>query len=55
MPQAAPQVWYYCPEPAGYYPYVQNCTQAWVSVDPRTVAPPPGQWAGPTRAAGERW
>ncbi|MGE0486926.1 MAG: hypothetical protein AB7Q81_22440 [Gammaproteobacteria bacterium] len=42
-PQAAPRVWYYCPNPAGYYPYVQNCPQPWVSVDPSTVAPPPGQ------------
>ena len=43
-PQTAPQpaqVWYYCTAPAGYYPYVQDCTQPWVSVDPRTVAPPP--------------
>ncbi|MEX2482089.1 MAG: hypothetical protein WD928_14630 [Gammaproteobacteria bacterium] len=46
-PQPAPatasaNVWYYCTEPAGYYPYVQNCTRPWVSVDPSTVAPPPG-------------
>lgn len=40
-PQAAPRVWYYCTDPAGYYPYVQNCNQPWVSVDPSTVAPPP--------------
>ena len=33
-------VWYYCPTPAGYYPYVQSCSQQWVSVDPRSVAPP---------------
>ncbi len=39
-PQSAP-LWYYCPQPAGYYPYVQNCTQNWVGVDPKTVAPPP--------------
>ncbi len=38
-PQAAVQ-WHYCPAPAGYYPHVQNCTQAWVAVDPASVAPP---------------
>ena len=39
---AAPsaQVWYYCTDPAGYYPYVSNCAQPWVSVDPRTVQAP---------------
>ncbi|MGD9601224.1 MAG: hypothetical protein AB7O21_15850 [Gammaproteobacteria bacterium] len=43
-PQAqaqATQLWYYCPNPAGYYPHVPNCTQAWVPVDPRSVPPPP--------------
>ena len=40
---AASQTWYYCTDPAGYYPYVENCSQPWVSVDPRTVAPPPTQ------------
>lgn len=38
--QAAPTVWYYCTNPAGYYPHVPNCTVPWVQVDPRTVAPP---------------
>lgn len=37
----APRVWYYCTDPAGYYPYVPNCNQPWVSVDPSSVAPPP--------------
>ncbi len=37
---AAPQVTrYYCPNPAGYYPHVQSCSQAWIDVDPSTVAP----------------
>ena len=40
-PAPAPAtVWYYCPSPAGYYPYVQSCSQQWVSVDPRSVATP---------------
>jgi len=42
-PPAPASIWYYCPAPAGYYPYVQNCNSPWVNVDPRTVAPPPGQ------------
>ncbi|MET3132156.1 hypothetical protein AAKU55_002426 [Oxalobacteraceae bacterium GrIS 1.11] len=32
---AGPQ-WYYCSKPAGYYPYVKQCTTTW-----RVVAPPP--------------
>ncbi len=35
------QVWFYCTDPAGYYPHVQQCTQPWVSVDPRTVQAAP--------------
>ena len=35
----AAAVWYYCPNPGGYYPYVQSCAQPWVTVDPHTVAP----------------
>jgi hypothetical protein len=27
--------WYYCTNPAGYYPYVQNCTKAWMQVVPQ--------------------
>jgi hypothetical protein len=34
----APRVlWYYCNDPAGYYPYVQECNSPWVKVLP----PPP--------------
>jgi len=41
-PPAQPQaMWYYCPNPAGYYPYVPNCSQQWVAVDPRSVPPAP--------------
>ena len=39
-PAGGTVVWYYCPDPAGYYPYVQQCVQSWVSVDPATIAPP---------------
>jgi hypothetical protein len=36
--QAAPApayYWYYCTNPAGYYPYVQNCNDAWMAVVPQ--------------------
>ena len=39
----SPSAWYYCQNPAGYYPYVQSCSQPWVSVDPRSVSPPPAR------------
>ena len=36
--QREPYYWYYCPEPSGYYPYVQNCPRGWQQVVPS--APP---------------
>lgn len=33
---AAPQVWYWCAAPEGYYPYVEQCSVAWQTV----IAPP---------------
>ena len=36
QPPASPPVWYYCDNPAGYYPYVQQCPGGW-----RTVPPSP--------------
>ena len=27
--------WYYCTEPAGYYPYVRRCTVPWMTVVPQ--------------------
>ena len=42
QPQAqATQLWYYCPNPAGYYPHIASCSQQWVPVDPRSVPPAP--------------
>jgi hypothetical protein len=38
-PQAVPQqpsYWYYCTEPAGYYPYVNTCSRPWIAVQPAT-------------------
>ena len=34
------QIWYYCRDPMGYYPYVQNCSSDWQTV-PASVLPPP--------------
>jgi hypothetical protein len=34
--QGAPSnYWYYCTDPAGYFPYVQSCNKAWVPVVPQ--------------------
>jgi len=37
-PAAAPASWYWCDNPQGYYPYVQQCSSAW-----RPVAAQPQQ------------
>ena len=37
--QAAAPLWYYCPNPAGYYPHVPTCNQQWIPVDPSTLPP----------------
>jgi hypothetical protein len=34
QPQAAQQYWYYCQDPQGYYPYVQQCPRGWQPVSP---------------------
>jgi hypothetical protein len=31
-PPGAPPTWYYCADPAGYYPHVQRCTVPWQPV-----------------------
>ena len=37
--QSAPasNFWYYCAEPSGYFPYVQNCNKPWMPVIPQSV------------------
>jgi len=35
--QPAPPTWYYCANPQGYYPYIQQCPGGWQPVTP----PPP--------------
>ncbi len=44
---APPVLWYYCTNPAGYFPYVQNCTEPWIKVVPPapTGATPSGRVA----------
>jgi hypothetical protein len=34
QPQTAQQYWYYCQDPQGYYPYVQQCPRGWQPVSP---------------------
>jgi hypothetical protein len=31
--------WYYCQNPEGYYPYVQNCPGGWMKVVPQPAPP----------------
>jgi hypothetical protein len=50
-PEPAPNqasYWYYCTEPAGYYPYVQNCSRAWMQVVPQNT---PGMQVAPAPSA----
>jgi len=58
----APQMWYYCDNPAGYYPYVQTCSQPFRPVVPSVqqaapaapaapYGPPPGAAAPPAPVA----
>ena len=50
---APPQYFYYCSNPAGYYPYVASCLVPWtrVSGGPAVSAPPPGAALPPPGAA----
>jgi hypothetical protein len=38
-PRTPTSYWYYCTDPAGYYPYVQRCKVAWTPVVPQNVPP----------------
>jgi hypothetical protein len=41
QPEPSPQqpyYWYYCPNPAGYYPYIQVCPPGWMTVVPPMAA-----------------
>ena len=37
----APRYWYYCANPAGYFPYVPQCSTSWQAVVPQPQPPPP--------------
>ena len=39
--QQPTQYWYYCDNPAGYYPYVPSCPTPWRAVTPQPSAQPP--------------
>jgi len=40
-PSAETNYWYYCPDPAGYYPYVPQCRTDWEQVPATPYGPPP--------------
>ena len=39
-PSGSQAMWYYCAEPEGYYPYVQQCPGGWQIVSPPPPPPP---------------
>ena len=41
VPPAPTGYWYYCQEPAGYYPYVRECGKAWITVVPQSSTETP--------------
>jgi len=43
--------WYYCTDPAGYYPYVRSCSKPWMQVLPQNV-PPASSAPAPSAPAG---
>jgi hypothetical protein len=38
-PVAAQASWYYCSNPAGWYPYVRTCSQPWQTVPAQSLPP----------------
>lgn len=45
--QPQPPMWYYCEQPAGYYPYVPTCPGGWQAV---SATPPGAASTAPTPA-----
>ncbi len=39
-----PNTWGYCLNPAGYYPYVRECSSGWLQVEPQPLDMQPGYW-----------
>jgi len=46
----APVYWFYCSDPAGWYPYVPKCNQAWRPTLPQDVPAAPDDSQRPTPA-----
>jgi hypothetical protein len=40
LPATSSNYWYYCPDPQGYYPYVQECRTGWLTVLPQSPGQP---------------
>lgn len=42
-PQVTPELsyWYYCTQPAGYFPYVKDCSEPWLKVVPQAPGEQP--------------
>ena len=40
QPQS-PNYWYYCADAKGYYPYVRECPEGWMTVVPPAASPTP--------------
>jgi hypothetical protein len=38
-PAQQPYYWYYCPNPAGYHPYIKDCPTGWMQVVPPATPP----------------
>jgi hypothetical protein len=34
-----PSYWYFCQNPKGYYPYVKQCPNGWMKVEPSPTTP----------------
>jgi hypothetical protein len=39
QPESQPSYWYYCQNPQGYYPYIQQCPGGWLQVVPQQAPP----------------
>jgi hypothetical protein len=53
-PQPPAPVWYYCAQPAGYYPYVPECPSGWKTVPARPPTGPAPAAQAPAPSIEER-
>ena len=50
-----PHDWYYCSDPSGYYPYVKQCSNEWMKVEPTQRFPAaPGRTDSPAGPSSSR-